>query len=515
MKIVESKSGAPTLVIGERYLHSKYDPVKEAQREISAVAGDNPAVLVILGTGLGYTITEALKILPNTKILAVESNPDIYRLMMENRQISESERIFFVVGKNRESNFEAITRCIDASAATCIKYISRLSVLDDKHYSEITEMIGKVAEMQIEGLNSMVRFGPLWWENSVRNYREWAELPDASGWFGAFSKTPVFIFAAGPTLSDNLDLFADGEGGLRFAVDTAYPILVKAGIRVDAVFAVDAQKMTLAHFEGAQPDFLLGAPVIPPELWKLAKKSVILSLDGPHFSWFDIALGRRTARLKSGGSVTTFAFDLARRMTAEKIILVGADFAHRHGRRHSSGTAYEHFTDLIQSRFFSIESSNRQNQIQRDGFETESQLAQYAQWMKWEIYETSRPVFRTADFGLLKDVPVIDRAELKKIISTARPEFYRPNFHPVDSRFLIEAFKMEKIALQFAMNGDATALRELSGFFDPIIRPYAVVSQREELSAKLLNELFDKLRSANRILDEVISGSAENVKSEP
>ena len=74
---------------------------------------------------------------------------------------------------------------------------------------------------------------------------------------------------------------------------------------------------------------------------------------------------------------------------------------------------------------------------------------------------------------------------------------------------------MEKIALQFAMNGDATALRELSGFFDPIIRPYAVVSQREELSAKLLNELFDKLRSADRILDEVISGSAENVKSEP
>lgn len=512
LEVIPSRSGPPTLKLGDRLLHSAYDPVKEAERELDAIASDRPSLIVILGMGLGYAVRAARRRFPEVKILAVEAEPEIYALADRvardrGEPLPNDESVTYVVGRNREANFAAITFGAGEREIACIRYVTRLAETDAAHYKEIVDTIGRVAAMHVEGLKSTAHFGFLWWENSVRNYREWATLPDVSGWFGTHRGRPAVIFAAGPTLMDGLDLF-DAPGALRFVVDTALRTVASSGIRIDAVFAIDAQEGTLDHFTAVLPRRLVAAPVVPPRLWAMSDERILMSLAGPHFDWFDDALGRPVARLKSGGSVTTFAFDLARRMGADPIFLVGADFAHRGGRRHADGTAYETSEVTALSRFRSRERRlPSESAVVRDGLETEQNLAQYAQWMAWEIQATPARVYRAADFGLLKDVPVMDRGAIRKMLDAEEPRMASaaPPGGATDPRRLLEAFKTERIALKAALAGDIGAFRVLSGFFDPIIRPAAVASAREALEGELLDRVMEQLRRADAVLEEILA----------
>ncbi len=507
MQVIQTRSGAPTLKIGERLLHSGYDPVREARREIESLARDNPSAVVILGGGLGYAADAALEILPRARVIVVEADPEIHATARRARPLASDPRVTYVVGRNEVANFAALSAAIDVVAMSCVRYVSRLADLDPAFYAGIVETIGRISSMQLEGIRSTLRFGPLWWENSVRSYREWAVRPDVSAWFGAYRSSTVFVFAAGPTLRDHLELFAGNPGGLRFCVDTAYPVLREAGVRVDAVFAIDAQEMTLRHFDRHAPGLLVAVPVVPPALWRRAAGGVLMSLGGPHFDWFDEVLKRPVARLKSGGSVTTFAFDLARRMAPERIVLVGADFAHRRGRRHAPGTTYEELDAAVLGRFRTQEIAGYRNRVVSGGVDTEEQLVQYAQWMRWEIRETDCPVMRMSDFGLLAGVPVMTREEALRILDAASPRFFLPPDRPADARSLVEAFKVERTSLSVALAGEEAGFRSLSGFFDPIVRPFAVASQREAIEGQVLEDLLARLRRAAEVLDEVIESA--------
>lgn len=502
--ILPTRSGHPTMKLGERLLHSSYDPMREARREVEALVADDPALVVILGCGLGYAIDAALELLPRAKVLAVEAEPAIHEAARAARRLPECERLTWVIGRNEEANFAALTWALDSASATSIRYLPRLADIDPDFYTTIISLVGKASAMHIESLQSTLRFGRLWWENSVRNWRRWTTSPDVAGWFGAHREQPVFVLAAGPSLEEILPLMARGDGGIRFVVDTAYQVVARAGVRVDAVFAIDGQEATLRHFEGLPPTRLVAAPVIPPALWTMAEESLLMSLAGAHFQWFDEAIGQPVARLKSGGSVTTFAFDLARRMGANPIVLVGADFAWRRGRTHAGGTWYERRAVESISRFRSIEQTARRIPLVHEGHETDGAFVQYAQWMAWEIAETRQKVFRAVDFGLLTKTPVIDRAELERLIAAPVPAFATPPPRKNDPRRLIEAFKVEREVLACAIENPGR-LNELSGFFDPIVRPFAVASRRETLDAGELDRLIDLLRAAAETLDAVIA----------
>lgn len=492
------------MYLEDRLLHSAYDPMKEARREIDAIAADNPSIVVVLGMGLGYSIDAALERFPAAKIFVIEADPAIHGFASDVRTLPSDPRITYVLGKNREANFIAITHEIGPAEASSIKYLTRLADLDLPYYTEIVELIGRVAAMHIEGMRTTAHFGLLWWTNSVLNWRQWLTAPDVSGWFGARRGKPVFIFAAGPTMFDGLDIFQSYEGGIRFVVDTAFPPVSNAGIRVDAVFAIDAQRATLDHFKNLLPHRLIGAPVVPPELWAMADERIITSLAGPHFDWFDKALDRRVAKLKSGGSVTTFAFDLARRMGADPIVLIGADFAHRGGRRHVGGTTYESQSLAGLNRFSSVETSRSSNVVHA-GFSTEENLIQYAQWMKWEIAETRAAVYRMVDFGLLDETPVIGRGHLEDLLRESKPTLPPMPARRTDEKNLLSAFRKELGTLDRALAGPPQELASLSGFFDPIIRPYAVVSTRETLPDELIEKVRAELRQARNVLYDTVS----------
>jgi len=79
IRIVPAKNGSLTACTPNSYLHSRYDPGREALRTLSAAEIPSPCTtVIILGEGLGYFIQAARKKLPEARIIALWYSADLY-----------------------------------------------------------------------------------------------------------------------------------------------------------------------------------------------------------------------------------------------------------------------------------------------------------------------------------------------------------------------------------------------------------------------------------------------------
>ena len=84
-----SQSGHPTLAHidakgRKKFLLSKYDPLKEAEKLIKLLRVEDHTNFIILGMGLGYQIFELLKLVPeSSKLIVIENDIELCKLAFE------------------------------------------------------------------------------------------------------------------------------------------------------------------------------------------------------------------------------------------------------------------------------------------------------------------------------------------------------------------------------------------------------------------------------------------------
>lgn len=84
---IAGRSGSDTLQVGEVLLHSKYDPVREAQRFVSDADLDQKRPILVAGLGLGYHVAELIA--QGFEVAVVESNATVARYALDG-PLSES-----------------------------------------------------------------------------------------------------------------------------------------------------------------------------------------------------------------------------------------------------------------------------------------------------------------------------------------------------------------------------------------------------------------------------------------
>ncbi len=186
------------------------------------------------------------------------------------------------------------------------------------------------------------------WDERWRANRALVEAAgDVGALFGTLPGARVCVAAAGPTLALALERLRADRRPL-VAVDAALRPLVAGGVVPGWVVSLDAHAEGMRRvFElpGGARDALRGSVLVHTPL---CVREVLEGWPGPRAcalpagAWFD-ALARELprARLWSSGSVLHAAVDLALRMGAREVELVGADFAHVGGRTHAAGAAWE------------------------------------------------------------------------------------------------------------------------------------------------------------------------------
>ena len=83
LSLEETRNGQNTIKVNGIYLHSKYDPIKEAISFVNANIEEdqNTSGYLVLGLGLGYHVAE-LANRTNKQITVLEPNKELYNLPM-------------------------------------------------------------------------------------------------------------------------------------------------------------------------------------------------------------------------------------------------------------------------------------------------------------------------------------------------------------------------------------------------------------------------------------------------
>ncbi len=156
---------------------------------------------------------------------------------------------------------------------------------------------------------------------------------DVASLFASRSIKPIVVAGAGPTLSQHFEpLRLKRADYCLIAVDAALRPLSKAGIQPDAVVVVDGHETKILPFfqdvelAGFSRTPLIYFPVVHPQVLEYWPGPRLVAYS-EHGLYHDLAMRHPRGRLFSSGSVIHPAVDLAVKMGAAKIILLGADFS--------------------------------------------------------------------------------------------------------------------------------------------------------------------------------------------
>ena len=163
---------------------------------------------------------------------------------------------------------------------------------------------------------------------------------------------PVLIVSAGPSLNKQLPILRENQELFTIlAVDTVWKILNDNNIVPDVILGIDSQSRPSwpANHLNQQTQLVVDIGCSPELVWSHNANHV--------FTYANILiqdciqkLGGHADFLDTGGSVATSAFELARSMNANPIVLIGQDLALTGGRDHADGYPHTYSAELLAER---------------------------------------------------------------------------------------------------------------------------------------------------------------------
>lgn len=368
INVFESKTGekVPEISINNKkiFIHSRYDPQKEAERFISEIDTSQFNLFIVFGFGFAYHIEELFKrIEPNSTVLVFEKHPAIIRAAIENRDLStilNDPRIFILIDPDEDTIAETLR---GKSTYKVSLVLHRGSYqLDPEYYNNRMRISKSYLSAKEVNIATLAKFEKTWASNIARNIMEFISNPGANIFYNKFSGVPAIVVAAGPSLSKSMDFIRKNSGrAVIIAVDTSYMILKKYGIEPHFCLSVDPQLINARYFEGntSGAAMMVADPTVHPSVFHLFKgKRVICSQAFQMMKWVEDASGVK-GELAYGGSVSTNAYDFAKRIGASPVIMVGQDLAFTSSLAHARGSYLDEQIFKRTSRFYNPLMFNR------------------------------------------------------------------------------------------------------------------------------------------------------------
>ncbi|MCP4599829.1 MAG: DUF115 domain-containing protein [Proteobacteria bacterium] len=167
---------------------------------------------------------------------------------------------------------------------------------------------------------------------------------DVANLYGTAVGKDVVVVAGGPTAPDQFPWIKKKRDNLLVvAVSTALIPLQKAGINPNVVVVIDPKPVIEEHFLGADLDALKTTPLV---YLPTVRRQVLELWTGPRLAAYIhrprfVNLAPRLNRgfLFCTGTVAHTAIDLAVKMGASNVVLVGADFCFPRSLSHMEGAA--------------------------------------------------------------------------------------------------------------------------------------------------------------------------------
>ncbi|MFH1069963.1 MAG: 6-hydroxymethylpterin diphosphokinase MptE-like protein, partial [Candidatus Glassbacteria bacterium] len=421
--LIQTRAGVPSLRLknagGRPYtLHSTVDPLAEAERTVRMQLRPGSNSGLVYGFGLGYHVERLLEELPaGSPVLVIEPQISIFRLALESRDLThlfENQELFWAVGEKDYEvarHFSRVFRVISLEGVSIISHNASVKLCGE--YFNVVDDYCRKWLITVGGnfLTNVISVRT-YMSNTLDNILAIVDNPPIIRLFGRFRKVPGIVISAGPSLDRQMGTLKLLEKhAVLICVDTALGPLYRSGVSPHLVLAGDPSENNLRHLQGVGRTgaALVAEPMTHPR--------IISEFDGRKFIMsFNEVLMKKLAgvlgdfgRVEAWGSISTGAFDLARKLGCDPIVFIGQDLAFTGGRYYAHGTYQEqrwlrelswpeNLDDVHRWRM-SKENDLDATDIYGRPLRTSRQLEAYRHYFEREISETEALVLNATEGG--------------------------------------------------------------------------------------------------------------------
>jgi len=359
-------------------LLSGIDPARRAERTADAVSVRDRTLYFcpspLYGYGLKRLVERLTAQAPNSAILCVEADPELYELSIKSIDMS------FVTGnKLRITNISSIENLCalvrETWGMTTFRRVETVRFsggwqLFPQLYDSLCELLRREIAVDWSNALTLAKLGRLYIRNALRNISLIPDFPSITDI--SFGSSPILVLGAGPSLDETLDalqgsfmenISPESRPFRIVCVDTCLGALKDRGIVPDLVVILESQYWNIRDFIGCR-GWEVPAAV---DLSALPSSVRVLSGGGCLFMtpWTPLRIFERLkeaallpAVIPPLGSVGNTAVELARRLSSGKIICAGLDFSFSVDKFHARGTPGHRGRLNAQTRLRSIISHN-------------------------------------------------------------------------------------------------------------------------------------------------------------
>ncbi|GJM23965.1 MAG: hypothetical protein DHS20C16_03800 [Phycisphaerae bacterium] len=423
-EIQETRSGKKTVAIGSAdkravYLHSRYDPVKEAGQLVGGVVTDDQYCFVVGGIGLGYHILaleeaiaqDAIIVVaePNVALLAAAlASVDLTNALRDGRLI-----ILHTADKVRLHDKLRPHTPLLMLGTRFVKHPPSEQLEPDFH-KIIRAMVTDFVAYSRMTLMTLITNSKITCRNIANNIATYASTPSIEELRDRYKGSPGIVVSAGPSLRTNIELLKHAKGrAVISAVQTALRPMSKMGVMPDFATSLDFHEISRQYYQGIDGLEKVHLVAEPKATWH-----VLDNYPGP-ISILDNQFARLLigetlaphAELPPGATVAHLSFYLLRYMGCDPIIFVGQDLAYTANNFYVPGVETHRVWQSELNRFNTLETKEWERIVRNrpvlrkvagnDGHElyTDELLFTYLEQFEKDIAETPAKVINATEGG--------------------------------------------------------------------------------------------------------------------
>jgi hypothetical protein len=342
------------------YLHSKYDPLREAETIINKFAEreniDENSHVIFYGLGLGYHIDVFTQRYPNTSFSLYEPSAEVFQLLLDNFNFNKAELINLV---NIQCEFDPkevdffLDKLLNKTNKKII--IMNLPIYEtvfEEQYSNFLRNFKELIRSTRGNLHTNYAFQKRWIKNSMKNLRDVLSTPNIlSEKIGAFNNKTAILVAAGPSLNDeieNLRYIKDNGLAYIFSVGSALNTLIYNDIYPHAACTIDPGAFNQNVFKIIKENGISEIPMIfgssvgyeTLENYPGTKYHMITSQDAIAIYYLKNDKGDKINIVFDAPTVAAATLQLLYLLGFDTIILVGQNLGYRGKKSYAEGIAY-------------------------------------------------------------------------------------------------------------------------------------------------------------------------------
>lgn len=374
------------------YLHSKYNPIGEAENFAKEQYKVETGVHILYGFGMGYHINEIVKLMrPDSKLYILENNMNVFHKAIEERDLTDiftNQAIELIISGDAGKIANSVKSLIKDGINFIIHPPSLKAIPFENEYFRFVMEDWNIKKSISEDYLKLIE------DNLKSNLQQ--DHPNAGVFFEKFKGIPVVIVSTGPSLDKSIDLLKEVKGkALIFAVGSSLRPLLIRNIVPDLFIVLDPKREIVNQIKGFED---IGIPMI---YLSSVHPDTVSCYRGPKFiacyEKEQLKNASENYLVNPGGSVSTAALDIAIKMGCSTIILIGQDLAFIDGKNHA-----KHGTD---SDINTPELKNMRRVMGQNGemLFTTLGLLSYKYWIEKRIEKENRLFINASEGGAFID----------------------------------------------------------------------------------------------------------------